>query len=406
LISSKFDRREFLRNLGLATLSATAFSLPTGFLGQQHDEDPILAGRPLVKYPEKDELILLTSRPPQLETPMSYFKNVITPNKAFYVRYHIPPPESVDLNAWRLKIGGNVRQPLSLSMEELRSKFTSRRIVAVNQCSGNSRGRFSPRVFGGQWGDGAMGNAAWTGVSLQDLLDRAGLKDGSLQVTFNGLDQPVLPQTPDLVKALTVGHIQSNPDIMIAYEMNDEALPMLNGFPARLVVPGWFGTYWVKNLADINVLDSEFQGFWFKTAYRIPDNPCACVLPGMKPAGTVPINRMDVRSFIISPAQGDRVKTGLATTIQGIAFDGGYGISDVVVSTNGGQTWKTAKLGSELSPYSFRAWSFEWKPPRAGEYRLMARATNRFGESQPLEPRWNPSGYMRNVVEKVEVRAD
>ena len=366
----------------------------------------MLAGRPLVRYPEKTDLILLTSRPPQLETPMHYFKRVITPNDAFYVRYHIPPPDHVDLSTWRLKISGHVRQPLSLSMDELRGRFTAQTVVAVNQCSGNSRGLFSPRVMGGQWGNGAMGNALWTGVSLRDILYRAGLKEGAAEVSFNGLDQPVLPATPDLVKSLPLAHILDRPEVLIAYKMNGQPIPMLNGFPARLIVPGWYGTYWIKNLSDITVIDHEFLGFWMRIAYRIPDNACACIPPGSKPSATVPINRMDVRSFIISPAGGARIQAQRETTIQGIAFDGGFGISDVTVSTDGGKTWQSAQLAAELDRYSFRQWKLKWIPPRPGTYTLMVRATNRIGQSQPLKPKWNPAGYMRNVVERVNVKID
>src|SRR5215831_9692445 len=132
------------------------------------ETDPAIAGRPLVRYPEKTDLILLTSRPPQLETPKRYFAHAITPNEAFFVRYHIYPiPTSVDLATWRLKLGGVVDRPLELSMDDLKTKFERVSVVAVNQCSGNGRSRFAPRVFGGQWGDGAMGNAAWTGALLR-----------------------------------------------------------------------------------------------------------------------------------------------------------------------------------------------------------------------------------------------
>ena len=253
------------------------------------ETDAAIAGRPLVRYPEKTELILLTSRPPQLETPKPYFDRAITPNEAFFVRYHIfPIPIRVDLVAWRLKVGGVVDKPLELSIADLKTKFERVSVVAVNQCSGNGRSRFVPRVFGGQWGGGAMGNAEWTGVRMRDLLNAAGLRPGALEVTFNGLDEPAAASVPDFVKSLTVSHIMDDPDVLVAYEMNGQPLPMLNGFPARLVVPGWYSTYWVKNLSEIIVLDHEFDGFWMKTAYRIPDTSCGCVEPGSKPAHTVP----------------------------------------------------------------------------------------------------------------------
>lgn len=366
--------------------------------------DLILAGRPLVRYPEKTDLILLTSRPPQLETPMHYFDRPITPNDAFFVRYHIfPIPTHVDLATWRLKISGMVERPLELSMDDLRGKFKRVSVTAVNQCSGNGRGYFEPRVFGGQWGDGAMGCAEWAGARLQDILDMAGLKQGALQVTLNGLDQPAAPSVPDFVKSLAASHIKDNPDIIVAYQMNGKDLPMLNGFPARVVVPGWFSTYWVKNLSDITVIDHEFEGFFMKTAYRIPDNPCGCVEPGTRPVRTVPINRMDVKSVIARPADGARLAVGRPVTFQGVAFDGGYGITQVLASVDGGATWKLAEFGRDLGRYAFREWSFPWIPARKGDYEFMVRAFNRAGESQPAEPLWNPTGYLRNPIPQIDV---
>jgi len=276
--------------------------------------------------------------------------------------------------------------------------------VAVNQCSGNGRSRFAPRVFGGQWGDGAMGNAAWTGARLRDILTAAGVKPRAVEVAFNGLDEPAQPSVPDFVKSLTVGRIMDDPDVLVAYEMNGQPLPMLNGFPARLIVPGWFSTYWVKNLSEIIVLDHEFDGFWVKTAYRIPDTPCGCVEPGSKPTRTVPINRMNVKSVIASPADGTHARVGDALKFEGVAFDGGYGVTGVFVSSDGGATWQAAQLGRDLGRYSFREWSFGLKTQRPGSLRLMVRAVNRVGESQPTEPLWNPAGYLRNVVDHVDVQ--
>jgi sulfite dehydrogenase len=409
---SLLDRRSFLRTLGTASAAAGICLWANKHLGDswfawaaESEEDPLLAGRPLVRYPEKTELILLTSRPPQLETPMKYFEHAITPNDAFYVRYHIYPPTEIDASTWRLKIVGHVEQPLEVSLQDLQSKFTSARVVAVNQCSGNGRGYSSPRVFGGQWANGAMGNAEWTGVRLRDILSMAGVKPGAVDVSFNGLDQPVMPTVPDFVKSLSISRIMEDPDVLVAYQMNGKPLPMLNGFPARLIVPGWYATYWVKNLSEITVLDREFDGFWMRKAYLIPDTPCGCIEPGTTPVHAVPINRMNVRSLIVSPQDHAHVRVGGAITLKGIAFDGGYGIGDVMVSTDRGASWRRAQLGRELSKYSFREWSFIWTPQRAGDYRLMVRATNRVGESQTREPLWNPAGYLRNVIEHVDVTA-
>lgn len=400
------SRRDFFGTVGAAGAYLGILAHGARLARAQGLPDPILAGRPLVRYPEKTDLILLTSRPPQLETPMKYFDRAITPNEAFFVRYHIAPiPTTVDLDTWRLRISGLVDRPLALSLDDLRSKFPRVAVTAVNQCSGNSRGRFSPRVLGGEWGDGAMGNAQWAGARLKDVLAMAGLRQGAVQVTFDGLDKPAYPSVPDFVKSLDVTRVMEDPEVLVAYEMNGQALPMLNGFPARLVVPGWYATYWVKNLSEITVIDHIFEQFWMKPAYRIPDTPCGCVEPGTAPVRTVPINRLTVRSFIAVPERGARVPVGRPVSLKGIAFDSGYGIREVQVSDDGGVTWRRADLGADLGRYSFREWSAQWTPSRPGTQRLMVRAFNRIGESQGHEPLWNPAGYLRNVIEQVEVTA-
>jgi sulfite dehydrogenase len=360
--------------------------------------------RPLVKYPHKRPMIGLTNRPPQLETPFSAFNaNVITPNDAFFVRYHLADiPLRIDPNTFSVEIKGKVDKPVKLSLATLK-RMPAVEIVAVNQCSGNSRGFFNPRVAGGQLGNGAMGNARWRGVPLKAVLDAAGVQRGARQVTFNGMDGPVVDKTPDFVKALDIDHARDG-EVMLAYAMNGSDLPLLNGFPLRLVVPGYYGTYWVKHLNEMTVIDGIFDGFWMKTAYRIPDNDCNCVEPGTAPKATIPINRFKVRSFITNVADGAKLTAGAQTTLKGIAFDGGKGIKQVAVSTDQGETWAQARLGADLGKYSFREWQL---PVRlaAGAHALKVRATSQGGEAQPMEPLWNPAGYLRNVVEIVRVTA-
>jgi sulfite dehydrogenase (cytochrome) subunit A len=359
--------------------------------------------RPIVKYPQKRPMIGLTSRPPQLETPFAVFdENIITPNDAFFVRYHLADvPLDIDPDKFSVEIKGKVDKPVKLSLADIR-KMPAVELVAVNQCSGNSRGFFTPRVAGGQLGNGAMGNARWKGVPLKAVLDQAGVQASAKQVVFGGMDGPVSDRTPDFAKALDIDHARDG-EVMLAYSMNGQDLPVLNGFPLRLIVPGYYGTYWVKHLNEINVIDSVFDGFWMKTAYRIPDNDCNCVEPGTAPKATIPINRLTVRSFITNITDGASLKAG-GTNLKGIAFDSGNGIRDVAVSTDGGKTWESARLGKELSKYSFREWSLPVKLP-AGAHELKVRATSNDGKTQPMEALWNPAGYLRNVVETVRVTA-
>lgn len=409
LTARALQRRAFLRQAGVLG-AAGAFGSPALAAlasGAAHITLPFENGaRDLVAFPQKRPLIVLTARPPQLETPFSVFnEGVLTPNDAFFVRYHWSGiPTSIDPQGYRLRIGGNVSTPLELSLADLRQMADAVELVAVNQCSGNSRGHFAPRVGGGQLSHGAMGNARWTGIPLKKVLEKAGVKAGSLQVTFNGLDMPPTGNGPDFVKALELDHALDG-EVMLAWQMNGADLPMLNGYPLRLIVPGYYGTYWIKHLTDITVTDKLFDGFWMSTAYRIPDNQCACTEPGKAPARTTPIGRFNVRSFITSLADGAQVRSGRQAVVRGIAFDGGYGVTEVAFSPDGGTSWQAAQLGKDLGRYSFREWSAAFTPKRKGEYQLQVRAVNRIGQGQPASALWNPPGYMRNVVESTRVVA-
>ena len=399
-------RRIFLKMAGLATMGGAAIGSAMNAWADESVTMPFANGnRPLVKFPQKRPLILLTTRPPQLETPFSVFnESLLTPNDAFFVRYHLAQiPTSIDPRTFKVEIKGKVNSPLTLSLADLK-KFEPVEMVAVNQCSGNGRGFSTPRVGGGQSGNGTMGNAKWKGARLRDVLNKAGVAAGAKQVTFNGLDKAPLENTPDFIKALEVDHALHE-DTLLAYEMNGEPLPMLNGFPLRLVVPGHYGTYWVKHVNEITVEEQPKPNFWMDAAYRIPDNDCACIEPGTAMTKSRPIGRYNVRSFITSLANGDKVRAGRGITVRGIAFDGGSGITKVDFSEDAGKTWREARLGKDLGKYSFREWTIDFKPEHGGGYDLRVKATNRNNESQPMEARWNPSGYMRNVIESVKVDA-
>lgn len=397
-----FTRRRFVSTLislggfaGVSSALGYGFELPSLAALDAHTPD-------LARYPEKKDLILLTDRPPQLETPLEYFRTDLTPNDAFFVRWHLSGiPTTIDLKTFRLEVGGHVAKPLSLSLDELKSKFEPVSVVALNQCSGNFRSWFDPRVPGGQWGAGAMGNARWKGARLKDVLDAAGVRPGAVQVGLRGLDEPALKSTPPFQKSVQIDHARDG-EVMIAYEMNGAPLPMLNGFPIRIVVPGWYATYWVKSLSSITVLDQPLKSFWMDKAYRIPDNSQANEEPQHLSAMTVPINVMSVHSIFVSPASGEQLRVGQSCKLEGVATDGGSGIRRVEVSQDGGKTWSDATLGNDLGKYSWRRWTAEWKPQAKGNYRLMVRATNNSGESQVVS-QWNRSGYQRDVIEHVDV---
>ena len=403
IIRGTLTRRRLLGQAGIAGITAMAtpawaqsinLPLPGG-----PDERPLTHA-----FPQKGTMILQRTRPALLETPFEVFdKGVFTPNDQFFVRWHWALiPESIDAASFRLNVRGRVTKPLSLSLAEI-MKLPRFEIAAVNQCSGNSRGFFQPRVAGGEWGNGAMGNARWTGVRLKDVLDRAGVRAGAVQVRFNGLDQAMVVDGPDFIKSLAIDHARDG-EVMLAYAMNGRPLPLLNGFPLRLVVPGWYATYWVKMINDIEVLGEPDTNFWMATAYTIPDTPGANMTPGQQGVKLVPINRMVPRSFITNIKAGATVLAGKPLALRGIAFGGDTGVKRVEVSTDGGKSWSDARLGKDEGKYGFRAWTAQFTPAQ-GTATLMVRCTNSDNAMQPSQPNWNPSGFMRNVVEATPITA-
>ena len=355
-------------------------------------------------FPQKGSMILQRTRPPLLETPFEVFdQGVFTPNDRFFVRWHWAViPEQVDLATFRVTVRGHVNHEQSLTMADILA-LPRVEMAAVNQCSGNSRGLFAPRIAGGQWENGAMGNAKWTGVRLRDLLDRVGVKPGAVAVRFNGLDEPVVAGAPDFMKSLSIDHARDG-EVMLAYQMNGEQLPLLNGFPMRLIVPGWYSTYWVKMVSDIEVLDAPDDSFWMKSAYLIPATPRADVKPGQTGFPTEPINRMVPRSFFTNVTSATKVKPGAPVPLRGIAMGGDCGVAAVDTSLDGGATWQPADLGRDEGVFSFRAWTAQVAAPASGTLAALVRCTNTKQVVQPMEANWNGGGFMRNVIERVALQ--
>ena len=404
-ISKALTRRRLLGQAGIAGLTALASpawaqTMVTLPLPGGPGERSVTTG-----FPQKGAMILQRTRPPLLETPFEVFdKGVFTPNDRFFVRWHWSViPTSIDVDSFRLNVHGHVNQTLSLTLKDILA-LPRVELAAVNQCSGNSRGFFQPRVPGGEWGNGGMGNARWAGVRLKDVLDRAGIKPGAVQVRLKGLDTPLVADAPDFMKSLAVDHARDG-EVMIAYAMNGEQLPLLNGFPLRVVVPGWYATYWVKMLSDIEVLDGPDTNFWMKTAYTIPDTPHADMKPGQADVKMIPINRLNPRSFITNITSGTTIPAGKPALIRGIAFGGDSGVKGVDFSADDGKTWHAAHLGKDEGKYSFRRWETRFTPAAQGNYTLMVRCTNTSGEAQPAQANWNPAGFMRNIIESTPVSA-
>ena len=356
--------------------------------------------------PGKKPLIKLAYRPPNYETPLTDLLTPITPNDAFFVRYHLADIPSIRAEDWRLSLGGpGANGELELGLAELK-ELPAFEIAAVCQCSGYRRGLFEPHVAGVQWGHGAMGCARWKGARLKDVLDLVGLKKDAVEITFGGADGPVLDTTPDLVKSLPLWKAAED-TTLVAYEMNGEPLPQWNGFPARIVVPGWTATYWIKHVTRIAAVTEPFDGYWMKTAYRIPIGkfPLVKRFVSQETAVSAPITEILVNSLITSPNDGTSVKAGRPLTVQGMAWDGGYGITSVELSSDNGGSWVRARLGEDFGNFAFRPWSHAFIATARGKLSIKVRATNRFGQTQPDELIENPAGYYHNKVQTLTLDA-
>ena len=358
----------------------------------------------MATLPGKKPLIQLSDRGPNYEAPLEYLRTPITPNDEFFVRYHLSDIPEVKAEGYKISVGGDgANGQAEISFDDLK-KMPAIEVVAVNQCSGNRRGLSTPHVAGVEWGYGAMGCARWKGPRLKDILDKVGLKQEAIEIGLNGADGPAIDKTPDFIKSIPVWKAMDE-NTIIAYEMNGAPLPHFNGFPARLIVPGWTGTYWMKHLTNINALTKPQGGFWMNPAYRIPVGkfPIRDRFITQENAASTPITEIVVNSLITSHRDGEKVKRG-KVTVSGQAWDGGYGIRRVEVSTDGGKIWTDAKLGQDLGRFAFRPWSFVLNAKK-GKNSVMVNATNAIGQTQTAALIFNPAGYHNNVMQNITLTA-
>jgi len=400
------SRRRFIAGLALPALAGSVQRAQAASIWQPAElGEGAVDTAILDALPGKVPLIKRAYRPPNYETPVDYFREPITRNEAFFVRYHLSSIPKVDVKTWRLKVGGDAaRQAVTFDMAQLRREFRPAEIVAVCQCSGNRRGMFSPHVQGVEWGVGAMGNAKWTGIRLKDVLEKAGVTDKAIEIGFNGADGPAIQTTPDFVKTIPVERAMDD-NVLIAFEMNGKPLPHWNGFPARVIVPGWTGTYWVKHVTDIEVRSAPLANFWMAAAYRVPAQlfTNADPFPTQLAAANKPITDMVVNSLVTSIHDGQRVKRGQMVDVAGVAWDGGRGIRDVEVSVDGGSSWVLAQLGKDLGNYSFRTFMHKFRVPDEGSPVVMVRAYNNRGYTQVSKLIFNPAGYHHNVIPQIRL---
>ena len=351
-----------------------------------------------VNVPNEPGMIVRSARFLDLEMPQGYFGSWLTPVPHFFVRNHMHEPSTLDADAWRLSIGGEVDNPLSLSLADL-VRMAPHTVTNTLECAGNGRAFQNPHVPGVQWQRGAVGTAHFHGPRLHDLLRRAGVKATSKHVMFRGLDE-IPGKVPAFIRSIPIEKA-IDADTLVATHMNNRPLARHHGFPARALVPGWIGAASCKWLTEIKVLDREFEGNFMKPGYRMPNHPISAAAE-INPDDTHPITTLGVKSIIARPSDGSSVRSR-EVRIQGAAWAGEADIAHVEVSTDSGTTWVPARLGAEHARYAWRLWDYVWAAPKAGEYTIMSRATDDQGHTQPATAAWNPSGYLYNAVDQVKI---
>ena len=356
------------------------------------------ADLPEVTIPGKAGMIVRSDRFLDLEMPSEFFNSWITPVPHFFVRNHMHEPSTLDAESWRLSIGGEVENPINLSLADL-AKMEPHTLTNTLECAGNGRGFQQPRVPGVQWQRGAVGTARFSGPRLHNVLQRAGVKATGKHVMFRGLDE-VPGKVPPFIRSIPIEKAM-DADTLIATHMNDAPLARHHGFPARALVPGWIGAASCKWLTEIKVLDKEFEGNFMKPGYRMPNQP---VSPGgeVNPDDTHPITSLGVKSVIAQPFAGASLKQR-SLRIHGAAWAGEANIARVEVSTDAGASWSPARLSKEQARYSWRLWDYVWSAPKAGEQIILSRATDDQGRTQPETAAWNPSGYLYNAIDRVTI---
>ena len=346
-----------------------------------------------------DGKIVRSEDPLNLEMPFEKLDGFITPTEAFYVRTHFPIPK-IDKNKWRLRVEGEVKKPFELGYDEL-LKLKSRKIPVTLECAGNNRNFLEPKVKGVQWGLGAVGNAEWTGVRLSILLDRAGVHSGAGEVILEGADGGKLddPKGPagELKFARSIPLTKARADVLLAYKMNEVDLPAQHGFPLRAIVPGWYAMASIKWLERIIVTNKPFTGYYQTLDYAYWKRRGEI-------ADLVPLSEIAIKAEIARPAQGEIISANSKVRIHGAAWTSDDEITKVEVSTDGGSVWSEAKLIGAAKRNAWRLWEFNWKTPsKPGKQKLIARATDSRGRTQPVERDPDRGTYMINHLLPITV---
>ncbi len=386
------SRRQFMTSLasGAAVLASRSLPKNSHAFGQRdRRSQPGFAG-----------LITRERQPLNLEYPFADLSGFQTPNNQFFVRTHFPIP-TLDRDRWKLRCTGRVERSLSLKYEELR-QLPRTTVAATIECAGNSRVFLIPKARGVLWELGGVSTAEWTGVRLSTILGRAGIREGAVEVILNGADKGQLTEEPKSPGELHFSRSlplekARQAEVVLAYQMNGEDLPVEHGFPLRAIVPGWYGVASVKWLTSIEVVDSPFAGYWQTAEYaywkRHSGEPVS-----------VPVREMQIKSEIARPTRNEAIRAGATYRVFGAAWSDGAEISRVELSTDGGKQWGEARLLGNPVRFAWRLWEFRWDVSKAaGKYTLMSRATDARGRQQPASHDVDKKAYMVNHTLPVEI---
>lgn len=352
-----------------------------------------LIGLPLrAQEPGFPGLIVRAHEPRNLEFPISQLRDAIVPNEHFFVRNHFAAP-TIEAKDWKLQVEGAVEMSIELTYEEV-LKLPSKSVTATIECAGNGRVHLTPAAPGLQWGQGAVGNAEWTGVPLAAILDRAGIKKSAVEVILEGTDQGQInsdPKSPGPIHfARSLPIEKANKDeVLLAYKMNGETLPASHGFPLRAVVGGWYGMASVKWLKRIIVAEKRFEGFWQSLDYSYFERRDG--LPTLKP-----VTVMQPKSILAKPSLHEVIAASTPYRFFGAAWAGEQAVAKVDVSIDGGKTWSAAKLLGEAKPFQWVLWEYQWENPSKGMASIVSRATDDKGNTQPEKRDADRRQYMIN----------
>ncbi|WP_341227812.1 sulfite oxidase [uncultured Arcticibacterium sp.] len=408
--SGIWNRRGFLKKSVLGSLTCLvgsnivhAASLPKGVLPLGITEgqlEEVLPGK------HKD-LIVLNDRPWNVEAPPHLLDDRITPADKMFVRNNGIPPESIDLSTWKLTIEGeSVVDSKSYSIAELKSKFKHYSYQLTLECGGNGRAGFYPPASGNQWAEGAVSCAKWTGVRLKDILNDAGVKEDAVYIGYYGKDTHISgdPDKKPISRGVPISKAMED-ETLIAWAMNDEDIPTMNGYPLRLAVGGWPASTSGKWLERISIRNIVHDGPKMTgTSYRVPKNPVA---PGEKVAEEdfKIIESMPIKSLVTYPKTGAVIKPSQALSVRGHAWAGDLSVSKVQVSIDFGATWQVCSLEKPVNRLAWQHWSAEVNFPKEGYYEVWAKATDSEGKSQPMViPGWNPKGYLNNSCHRIAIK--